>query len=253
MVPEIKGDVIYITTEERAKNWEWEKDAEKIDKRVQFVSVEDIELIRKKGEIRVPEKCLMDDVLIKHPYYTNKYMLLTDVENLRYDKFVKICEIAQLLGASSYQVKSTENKEEKRSLSASGEICYKISSEVNGTSKKELNQMYNVGVDHIFRGNEKVSLDAYNKAKLKAKEYNLDEDDVVRMLLNGRNPQIGNPQRKYRVCCNLTKEENSALDIAFSIKFIPNAFSFKSQVKSIIEKRVTISLEMTIMFPDNEV
>lgn len=249
MVPEIKGDVIYITTEERAKNWMWEKDKEKVDKRVQFVSVEDIELIRKNGEIRVPEKCYKDVVLIKHPYQADQYIDLTEVEKLRNQKYVKICEIAQLLGASAIQVKCADKTEEKREFHASGEIGFKeISAKTKVTDKRELKQMCNLEISNEYQGNEKVSLESYNQAKQKAKEYNLDEDDGVKTLLDGRKPD-GNLMTSMRITCDLTKAENSALDIACSIDAIPKAFSFSSQYKSIIEKKVTISLEMTVTFP----
>jgi hypothetical protein len=65
-------DIIYVTSEERATNYMWEKTANKLNPNVQIVSLDDIyemgvDIFDGK---KVP---VLDTILIKHPFIPNKY------------------------------------------------------------------------------------------------------------------------------------------------------------------------------------
>lgn len=253
MVPEIKGDVIYITTEERAKNWEWEKDSEKIDKRVQFLSREDLMSISKRENWNIPPKCFENDVLVRYPYQSNKFIFLKDIEGFRNDKFMKICEIAQILGASAYKVNAETIKIERRKRDTSVAGVYKtIKAKLSIKRDKELKESYNFKRMDLLKGDNVITDNSYEEAVQRAKEYNLYEDTCVQDLLHKRDPKNGNISYVSNLQCVLTKEENSALDIACSLDVLPKAFSLDSNVKELVENKISISLKMTVVFPGSE-
>ena len=111
-VPELNGEVIHITSDEKTINWEWEKDSDKVSRQIQFVSIDDIPLIRNNSNMQLPT-VFENDVLIKHPFEPNTYLSIGEACNeIRIDKFLKIGEIAQCLGAKGYLVEEAKESVE---------------------------------------------------------------------------------------------------------------------------------------------
>ena len=83
--------ILQISTEERAVNYQWEKDADKLDKRISIVSMDDIKKMKDSGWSFEPDISFLCEgmTLALHPFYlTNAILILTIAEDeLFKDKF----------------------------------------------------------------------------------------------------------------------------------------------------------------------
>lgn len=249
-VPELKGEVIHITSDERSINWEWEKDSDKVDKKIQFVSINDIPMIRNNSDIQFPVVS-ENDVLIKHPFEPNTYLSIDDACNeIRIDKFLKIGEIAQCLGAKGYIVKEATERIETRCFDANGGIDHRqVGSDLNIKKEETWKEKLGIEISDRFGGCKKITEKSYLEAKELAIKYHLENDSAIRSLIRMRDPSKENMLTNSSIRCEMTKELNSALDIAFSLNVMPGVFSLDANVKKTLERKETIILDILFDFP----
>lgn len=251
-VSELNGEVIHITSDEKSINWEWEKDSDKVSRKLQFVSIDDIPMIRNNSDIKFPVVS-ENDVLIKHPFEPNTYISVNDASNeIRKDKWFKISEIAQCLGATGFTIEEAKESIESRTLDATLGIKYKKVRSKSDLKKEEtLKEKLGITISDKFGGCRKITDNSYLEAKELAIKYHLDNDSAIRSLIRMRNPSKENMLTNRSIHCEMTKELNSALDIAFSLNVMPNVFSLDANVKKTLETKETITLDVRFEFPDN--
>ena len=248
---ELKGDVIHITSDERSINWKWDRKSDKIDKRIQFVSIDDIPAIRENTNVVFPE-VYENDVLIKHPFEPNTYLNLKDAVNvIKKDKWFKISEIAQKLGAKGFTIEEAKESIDTRRFDASLGLKYKpVKTGLDIKKEDELKEKLGTRVSDEFEGRKIISEKSYKEAIDLANKYNLGSDPEIGSLIRMRDPKNENTVRSRSIHCEMTKELNSALDAAFSLNILPDVFSLDLNVKKIIETKETITLDILFEFPE---
>jgi len=250
-VPKLKGEVIHITSDERSINWEWEKNSDKVSRKIQFVSIDDIPMIRNNSDIQFPVVS-ENDVMIKHPFEPKTYLSIDDACNeIRIDKFFKIGEIAQCLGAKGYVVEEAKESVETRCFDANVGVKYKpVRTNVDIKKEGTLKEKVGIKLSDKFGGCKKITEKSYLEAKELAIKYHLENDSAIRSLIRMRDPSKENILTNRSIHCEMTKELNSALDIAFSLNVMPDVFSLDTNVKKTLETKETITLDILFEFPE---
>ena len=194
-----------------------------------------------------------NDVLIKHPFEPNTYLSIGEACNeIRIDKFLKIGEIAQCLGAKGYLVEEAKESVETRCFDANVGVKYKpVRTDVDLKKESTLREKLGIKISDRFGGCNKITEESYLEAKKLAKKYHLENDSAIRSLIRMRNPSKENMLTNRSIHCEMTKELNSALDAAFSLNVMPDVFSLDANVKKTLETKETITLDVLFEFPDN--
>jgi hypothetical protein len=251
-VPELRERVIHVTSDERSINWEWEKNSEQVNRQIQFVSIDDIPSIRSNTNVVLPSEIQEGDILIKHPFEPDTYLNVVDAKDeICKDKWFKISEIAQYLGATGFNIKEAIESIETRELDVNVGVSYKVTNaRIDIKKKNELKEKLGIEIDDAFDGCKIISDESYKKAQELAKKYHLDNDAAIRSLIRMRDPSKENSFRGRTIHCEMTKELNSALDIAFSLNVMPNVFSLDANVNQAITTKETITLDIVFEFPE---
>ena len=237
-------DIIYVTTEERAYNYKWEKTADKLSSEVQVVSIDDV---KKLDRDIVDAKVGLGTILVKHPFM-EKYIEIDQLEDeITKEKLTCLGIIAFHLGARGYETLYGFEDSQEAKMGADGQANYKFAEiglkfdiqEKNVKTGKYWSQ-------NTFEGNL-LTEDSYAIAVDKAKEYGLYYDKEVKFLLETRNPRYGNRLTNRKVKCELTRELNKSLDIAFNLKFA-NIFSLTANYNQVLTQRKKIVIETNFVF-----
>ena len=249
----LKGQVVHITTAERALNYKWEKSAGKISPRVQIVSEEDLPSMCANGKVTIPQDTALGDVLVRHPFEPNTYI---HVENaayqIRLSKFFKISQIAQKLGALSYNIKAAWEEINERTLDADGTISYKVvQASTNIHSEDKIMQAMGLSVCAEYGGIRVISADSLHEAESIAKQYSLWEDGAINALIRQRDPNEVNLIKGMSYTIDMTSETKHLFDAAFSLNILGGVFNLDSSIKSAISKQEKITLNIVFEFPNS--
>ena len=71
-VKELKGEVVYVTTPEKAINYKWKEGNEKLSSGLEIVSIDDIN--KMDCDVFIGNRVLEGSILTKHPFMPNKYI-----------------------------------------------------------------------------------------------------------------------------------------------------------------------------------
>lgn len=239
------GDVLHITSDERSRNWMLEKDAKKISREVQIVSIDNLPAYRELG-IQLPSRRICEgDVLIRHPYEPNLYIDANNASfEIRFTKYTLISEIAQRLGATHYEIEEAIETDEEREWSSTGTLSYKmIKASTNINNKDDLKKKMGILIeDHYPKFKA-----SYDDATSFAKRYNLLGDSMIRSLIRKRSYE-GNPLLYENLRFDVTKEANSLFDAAFSLNALGSIFSIDATLKKTLSMRETIILNIKFNF-----
>ena len=249
----LKGQVVHVTTEERALNYKWEKAAGKISPRVQIVSEEKLPLLCKNGQFTIPQDTALGDVLVRHPFEPSTYI---HVENAAYQirlaKFFKISQIAQKLGAVSYNIKAAWEEINERVLDINGNISYDIvQASTNIHNEDRMMQTMGLSVSAEYDGIRVISDNSQKEAERVAKQYGLWEDGAISALIRQRNPNEPNLIKGMSYTIDMTSETKRLLDAAFSINVLSSVFSLDASIKKAISTQEKITLSIVFEFPNS--
>lgn len=246
----INGAVLHVTTDERSRNWEYDENASKLSREVQIVSIDNIPSIRKKGVILPNRGIYEGDVLIKHPYEDNNYIDASKAAfEIRFSKYSLISEIAQMLGASGYEIEEAIESVEERIWDANGNLEYKIvKAEVSIKDEKTLKKTLGTSIKDMYTGKGTISKASFDKAVDFAKNHNLWEDGMIRSLIRKRIEQE-NPLLEEHLHFDVTKEANERLDAAFSLNCLGGTFALDASLNKTLAKKETITLDIKFTFP----
>jgi hypothetical protein len=241
-------DVLYVTSNERAINYKWEDDCNKLDRGLQVVSIDDImneDIVffnKRKNDIQ------LDSIFIRHPLMPNTYVDINSAE----DVFMKIkldClgHIANLLGAKEYETTYLIEEKGERKVDVNGNMAIsKVSAEVSVEIDKNSERTRKYYRHEKF--NSILTEESYALAELKAKEYNMDNGVDIRYLINNRNPKLPNNQLTSQIVkMELYDELNSKMDIAFSLK-VANIFKLRGEYSEAMSSRKKVVIETKLIF-----
>ncbi len=158
-----------------------------------------------------------------------------------------ISEIAQLLGASSYDFKLELEEEQNVSYDVNGQINY-IVVEIDASIKQEQSKKLAKEFAHkeTYRG-KPITIESYEEAKKMAEKYNLTSSPRIRTLLQKCNPNVSNKIETMKVSFSMTEEINESLNIAFNLN-IANIFKLSAGYKKVSESRKSIQGLLNIEF-----
>ena len=223
--------ILQISTEERAINYRWEKDADKLDKNISIVCMNDIQNLVNDGwtfKTKIPIREGM--TLALHPFISKCYIDINIAEDeLFKDKFNCIGRVVKLLGVKSFEAKAVFIEAKTRIIDATGSINYKLI-KADASYKKAEEEKYAKTYSRKERFSGEFTRQGYENAKQLIKQYRLED---LNYIVEQRNPDDGNTISEQNVAVDLSEELNSLTECAFSLNVLKGVFSrsLKSQFR----------------------
>ena len=253
MCKELTKDVLYVTGDELAINYKWEKFSGHLNEQIQVISIDDIDHYRKKYEISALSGIHTNMVLVRHPFKPKTYVdICRDELDFFREKMECINHVASLLGATrvTWAVKSEVCEEKELKMNADG--SYKITSVKMKISNEEKNKMKSAcEVGNTFDGN--YNEESFRQAQIYLKERRLDSDKDFRNLMELRRPTRINKVRSHKMKTEVSQELNASKEIALSLDCM-DVFKMSTTIRQTIHRWRTVEMEYTIDFekePDN--
>jgi len=246
----LTGQVLHVVSPEKAVNYKWEDNADKLPDNLQIISIDDYNSLADttKKELFGLRNVSENSLLILEPY-SHQYILPNEAEITFFDrKFNALSQIASLLGASKISMKVESYEETKRELSVNGDISYKavdISATMNKAQMEHLKNKYEKIREYT---SPRLTSEGFNEALRICEESGLIYDVNFKSLLAQRNPQHPNPMKKEILHIELSKELNESLDIAFHLNVLKGVFSLNAGVMNAISSSKRLMIETILEF-----
>lgn len=243
----LEAAILQISTEERAVNYQWEKDADKLDKNISIVCMDDIKKLVNDGwkfKTKMPIREGM--TLALHPFISKCYIDINIAEDeLFKDKFNCLGRVVKLLGAKSFEAKAVFLEAKTRIIDATGNINYKLI-KADASYKKSEEEKYakTYSRKEIFLG--EFTRQGYENAKQLIKQYRLEED--LNYIVEQRNPDDSNTFSEQNIAVDLSEELNSLTECAFSLNVLKGVFTLNANVKQTISTQKKIIVETKLIF-----
>lgn len=242
---QLTGEVIYVTSKERSINYKWDKNYSWLHPGVQIVAIDDIQQM----DIGIfdGKRILMDTILAKHPFIPNKYIDINASEDtITKSKLLCLGIIAKNLGVRELETTYASEELQEATYDASGNISYKI---VQAEAKTKICEL-DKATGKYWRQESYTggfSQETYEKALKSANEFGLYRDEDIFYLLKQRDPNDKNLMTSQNVKIELTRELNSQLEIAFTLK-ASSIFDLKANYSETISKKKIITIETKLIF-----
>lgn len=246
---DIYGDVVHVVYDELSRNYGYYGNKNKLDKRLQIVSIDDAErLFDENGITLMNCRPYERQILFRHPFAPNTYIdaaKCSQVE-LFQDKVNKMALVLQMLGVKSVSGNAEWHERFKREIDADGHIgIKKFGTSVEYQNAQSAQEFSKINIKKEYP-NAQLTPDFYARATVRAKELGLYNDSTVRSFIESRNPEYGgNVLGSEHITMELSKEYNELTSIAFSLNFL-KVFEIGFNYKETIEtfNKVTIDLEV---------
>ena len=244
-VKELSGEIIYVTTPERAINYKWEKNFNKLSPEIQVVSIEDIQNIGR--DVFDNKRILLNTLLVKHPFIPNKYIEIDRTEEaITKSKLNCLGMILRYLGVSEYETTCVSEIYSNVERDANGNASYKfVEAGLNTKTIRTDNETRKYYRHEFYPG--EYSIDSWRKAVDLAKQFGLYSDEDIYYLLQNRDPKDLNLLKSQEVKIELTRELNKSLDVAFNLS-VSGIFKLNANYDEIIKKRKKIVIESKLIF-----
>ena len=240
--------ILQISTEERAVNYRWEKDADKLDKNISIVCMDDIQNLVNDGwtfKTKMPIREGM--TLALHPFISKCYIDINIAEDeLFKDKFNCLGRVVKLLGAKSFEAKAVLIEANTRIIDATGSTNYKLI-KADASYKKSEEEKYAKTYSRKESFSGEFTQKGYDKAKQLIKQYKLYDKDI-NYLVEQRNPEDSSVLSAQVVKVELTRELNSLTECAFSLNILKGVFTLNANVKQTISTQKEIIIETKLIF-----
>lgn len=238
--------ILQVSTEERAVNYQWEKDADKLDKNISIVSMDDIKKMKDSGwTFKIAMPLCEGMTLALHPFIYKCYIDINSAEDEIFkDKLDCLGKVSKLLGVKLFEAKAIFIEEKHRDLDASGNINYKVV-KVDASYRKEEEEKYAKTYSRKESFSGKFTQMGYDKAKQLIKQYKLDDIDYI---VEQRNPEDSSVLSAQEVKVELTRELNRLTECAFSLNILKGVFTLNANVKQTIATQKKVILETKLIF-----
>lgn len=241
--------VVYVAeSPEQAINYKWDSNAKRLNRNVVVLEPGEI---RKLGQgcdnFYLPYDLTPGEVLIRHPY-NQGYILATKAEEEYLSASAEgIFLIARCLGATRITYKKINIAEFKREIDSNNDIKFKVV-DINLNVKNSIEQklLNKITMTREFPKQE-FNLKQFEKAKKVARERGLILSEEIRSLIDARDPGLGAPMTRQLVNVEITSSLNKALDIAFTLNYVPS-FNLSSNTKIATQKKLELNIEWEIIF-----
>ncbi|MBR4324112.1 MAG: hypothetical protein IKP73_01145 [Bacteroidales bacterium] len=254
-VKKITGDIVRIAYDELSRNYIYEKNHEALDKRVQVVSINDIDDYLKCDNIEVfgVSRLHEGQILMRHPFAINTYVDASSSQvELFQDKVNIMGFILQRMGVKSIKGQAQYIESKKREFGVNGNVGVNYvgidvgfgASYQNAQSQRDFSSIQ----IHKEYPNAQLTQELYLQAVATAKQYGLYNDRQINSLIKSRNPELGsNVQGRERISVELSNEYNELTDIAFTLNAM-EVFKLGGGYKENIETVNTVKIDLDITF-----
>lgn len=241
--------ILQISTEERAVNYRWEKDADKLDKNISIVCMDDIQNLVNDGwtfKTKMPIREGM--TLALHPFISKCYIDINIAEDeLFKDKFNCLGRVVKLLGVKSFEAKAVFREAKIRDIDATGSMNYKLI-KADASYKESEKEKYAKKYSREEKFSGEFTRQGYEKAKQLIKQYKLEEEEDLNYIVEQRNPDDGNTLTEQSITVDLSKELNRLTEWAFSLNVLKGVFTLNANVKQTISTQKEIIIETKLVF-----
>ena len=251
MGKQITGAIIRVAYDELSRNYKYEKKANLLDRRVQIVSIKDIDSMLERDNIRLVNVYQTYDgqILMRHPFAPNTYIdaNMSPME-LFQDKVNKMGIVLQRLGVKSISGHARWVETKKHEIDKNGYVSFTgLRTDVSSQNMRMSNQFSDIQI-HKEYPNAQLTRALYSQAVATAQQYGLYNDSQINSLIESRNPDLGfNVQGRERVSIELSKEYNELTCIAFSLNVL-KVFEVGGSYKENIETVNTVKIDLDIQF-----
>lgn len=251
MVPQ--KPVIYITTPERAINYQWEEEAQKLSPNLEIMSIDDIGNLPMEVKKKIFSSPMIEEgtIWVLDPFEDRYYPADKAKDVIPRSKFRAIEKIAGLLGAKSIHHVSSKTQVSKREMSASGDIKIKV---FNANAQYSADFSFKFAqeetLDKEFKGNK--TIEGYKKALEFCQTTGLIYDPEIKRMLEDCDPKHPNPIISQKYTVSLTSECEEQMDTAFSLNFMGNLFSISGKYTEAISNKYEEVLTYEIIYGENK-
>lgn len=248
----VDKDAIYIATDERSLNYKWIDESAK-DLNAGALVLSEVYLPQLQAEGIIPYGTRVGDILVRNPFNveTAAFCKIGDAaRNIREAKWNNIVQLATTyLGASNVHLEIKEIKTCNKEIDANGNIktpVWEVKLDVK--HQNDITEQCSSLYDAMGPGAARLTIEQYEAARAKAKEFYLLQDPEVQTLLRLRDPR-GFNSNHYHARFSLTSEENSVLDVALSFSTLKKTLNIGAGMVATMQKRTEITIEVTFDFP----
>lgn len=242
-------NIIHITSDEKSRNYKWEKDANKVSKNIEIASIDDIQALpldvrRKMFSVQDIEEGM---VFIKDPFSERYYLASEVADKFSDNKYNALSRIAMYLGAKRIITEIESVKIKSREFNSESGLTYKVVDgglNINSSTTELYKKKYNK--EETFDGvsNEK----GYQKAKEFSERTGLIYDPSIEYLLEARHPDNDNKKRSEDIRTEITSECDNSLDIAFSLNVLGDVFSLNAKCAHSMKETEQVIIHSRIEF-----
>ena len=245
----ISSDVVLVTSDEKSKNYKWENNYDKL-KAIDVISYDYGWMDNKfDGNHFIGRKLNCDQVFLKSPFESDKYIEINQAEAYFYKIKIKFYKrIAFLLGAKKFSAQAEFVEETRYTLDADGNVSCKYV-DIDADYKKKIVTSIKSSYELETGFEPDTSFDrrkGYEDAKKLIQEHNLDNEIDLTSLVENNNPDYQNKETSQIMRFQLTNELNSLIEMSFKINIMGGVFGlgagFKTQTESV--KKIILKTEV---------
>lgn len=240
------ASILQISTKERTVNYRWEKDADKLDKNISIVCMDDIQNLVNDGWIFKTKMPIREGMtLALHPFISKCYIDINIAEDeLFKDKFNCLGRVVKLLGVKSFEAKAVFREAKIRDIDATGSINYKaIKADLSYKKSEEKKYAKKYSRKETFSG--EFTRQGYEDAKRLIKQYSLEN---LNYIIDQRNPDEDNTLIEQNITVDLSEELNRLTEWAFSLNVLKGVFTLDANVKQTMSIQKEIIVETKLVF-----
>lgn len=242
-------NVIHVTSDEKSRNYLWERDSDKVSKNIEIVSVDELQSLpfearRKMFSVQDIEEGM---VFVKDPFSSRYYLASEVADKLSDNKYNALSRIAMYLGAKRIVREIESVKTKSREFNSETGVTYKVVDvglNIHSSSTEGYKKRYNK--EEIFDGIATES--GYQKAVEYCEKTGLIYDDSIQYLLEARNPKNDNKKRHEDIRTEITSECENSLDIAFSLNVLKGVFSLNAKCEHFMKMTDQVIVHSRIEF-----
>lgn len=243
----LDGDVLLFAEDEPAFASRWDSDMDP-RRELQILPISYVDKYKQNYEFKIKTKIVPGCMFVKHPNKKNLYIDIKDFEDVMLEyRFNSIERIASYLGAKHINSCIETDDENEKQMGVKGAVTYDVvtmSGEYKSREHKKITQYKECEYKLV----NSLTCDNYNKALSIAEESGLRNDNDVEKLLEFRNPENQPKYEEYKISYVVSKESNSAKEIAASISAFAGKFSISAEICNCIKERHKMSLFVKIEF-----
>lgn len=243
----LEGDVILIADDEKAINYKWRENADKLSGKLQIVSYDDIKESIANNSIVCKSKIGTGSMLVLNPLDKKTYIEINEYQDamLKY-KFRGIERVASALGATQIKFSVVLTQEKKRNVDINveaGSEYVDVDADIKKQHQEKLSNEYSY-LENLENVGE-VNVDLANQI---AREMGLAGESDICDMIERRSPNWPSKTTDKLVKIKASEEVNDDLEVAATISVLKGVFDIKGSVKEAISQKREITIESYIKF-----